>query len=151
MRFLQVVFTGATGLEPATSGVTGLFERNDGWRRLTRYRSIDAGLRSLSADLRRIAQPRFRTSAALLLPKRDSSTGGVSRSLCCGSPARIRAGAWDFFTVETVVVRRYYVVFFMEHASRRVLLAGCSSTPMELGRPARAQPRFCFAESGAPL
>jgi hypothetical protein len=67
---------------------------------LTRYRSIDAGLRSLSADL-----------------------------LCCGSPARIRAGAWDFFTVETVVVRRYYVVFFMEHASRRVLLAGCSSNP----------------------
>jgi hypothetical protein len=36
---------GATGLEPATSGVTGLFHGNDDWRRLTRNRSIDAGLR----------------------------------------------------------------------------------------------------------
>jgi putative transposase len=33
-----------------------------------------------------------------------------------------------FFTVETVFLRRYYVLFF-EHASRRVLLAGCTSNP----------------------
>src|SRR6266508_4329447 len=37
-------FTGATGLEPATSGVTGTFEGSDDWRRLTRNRSIDAAL-----------------------------------------------------------------------------------------------------------
>jgi hypothetical protein len=48
-------FTGATGLEPATSGVTGLFYRYDDWRRLTRYRSIHAGLRALGADLCTIA------------------------------------------------------------------------------------------------
>jgi hypothetical protein len=48
---LQDVSTGATGLEPATSGVTGLFHRYDDWRRLTRYRSIHAGLRALRADL----------------------------------------------------------------------------------------------------
>jgi hypothetical protein len=46
---------GATGLEPATSGVTGLFQGYDDGRRLTRYRSIDAGLRAFGADLRRIA------------------------------------------------------------------------------------------------
>jgi hypothetical protein len=39
------VFTGATGLEPATSGVTGLSHGYDDWRRLTRYRSIHAVLR----------------------------------------------------------------------------------------------------------
>jgi hypothetical protein len=37
---------GATGLEPATSGVTGLFHEDDDWRRLTRNRSLDAGLRA---------------------------------------------------------------------------------------------------------
>ncbi len=41
--------TGATGLEPATSGVTGLFEGNDDWRRLTRNRSIHAALRASGA------------------------------------------------------------------------------------------------------
>ncbi len=38
--------TGATGLETATSGVTGLFSERDDRRQLTRYRSIDAGLRA---------------------------------------------------------------------------------------------------------
>jgi putative transposase len=37
--------------------------------------------------------------------------------------------ACDFFTVESVVLRRYYVLFFIAHASRRVLLAGCTKNP----------------------
>ena len=37
--------------------------------------------------------------------------------------------ACDFFTVESVFLRRYYVLFFIAHASRRVWLAGCSSNP----------------------
>ena len=37
--------------------------------------------------------------------------------------------ACDFFTVETVVLRRYYVLFFIAHASRRVWLAGCTKSP----------------------
>jgi putative transposase len=37
--------------------------------------------------------------------------------------------ACDFFTVETVLLRRYYVLFFIGHASRRVWLAGCTSNP----------------------
>jgi hypothetical protein len=47
--------TRATGLEPATSGVTGLFYRYDDWLRLTRYRSIHAGLRAFGTDLCTIA------------------------------------------------------------------------------------------------
>jgi putative transposase len=37
--------------------------------------------------------------------------------------------ACDFFTVETVLLRRYYVLFFIAHASRRVWLAGCTKNP----------------------
>jgi putative transposase len=37
--------------------------------------------------------------------------------------------ACDFFTVETVFLRRYYVLFFIEHASRRVHVAGCTTNP----------------------
>jgi hypothetical protein len=37
--------------------------------------------------------------------------------------------ACDFFTVESVLLRRYYVLFFIAHASRRVWLGGCSSNP----------------------
>jgi hypothetical protein len=55
MPICRMFSTGATGLEPATSGVTGLFHGDDDWRRLTRYRSIDAALRALAADLRKIA------------------------------------------------------------------------------------------------
>ena len=37
--------------------------------------------------------------------------------------------ACDFFTVESVLLRRYYVFFFIAHANRRVRFAGCSPTP----------------------
>jgi catechol 2,3-dioxygenase-like lactoylglutathione lyase family enzyme len=48
--------TGAMGLEPATSGVTGLFHGYDDWRRLTRNRSIDAALGPSAPSSRRIQQ-----------------------------------------------------------------------------------------------
>ena len=35
--------------------------------------------------------------------------------------------ACDFFTVETLFLRRYYALFFIEHATRRVWLAGCTA------------------------
>ena len=37
--------------------------------------------------------------------------------------------ACDFFTVETLTLRRYYVLFLIELASRRVHLAGCTTNP----------------------
>jgi len=37
--------------------------------------------------------------------------------------------ACDSFTVETVALRRLYVLFFIELGSRRVRLAGCTTNP----------------------
>jgi putative transposase len=37
--------------------------------------------------------------------------------------------ACDFFTVDSIFLRRYYVLFFITHASRRVWLAGCTANP----------------------
>jgi putative transposase len=37
--------------------------------------------------------------------------------------------ACDFFTVETISLRRVYVLFFIELESRRVHLAGCTTNP----------------------
>jgi putative transposase len=37
--------------------------------------------------------------------------------------------ACDFFTVESAFMRRYYVLFFIAHASRRVRLGGCTTNP----------------------
>jgi len=37
--------------------------------------------------------------------------------------------ACDFFTVETALLRRYYVLFLITHANRRVWLAGCTQNP----------------------
>lgn len=37
--------------------------------------------------------------------------------------------ACDFFTVETLMLRRFYVLFFIELGSRRVHLAGCTTNP----------------------
>jgi transposase InsO family protein len=37
--------------------------------------------------------------------------------------------ACDFFTVETITLRRYYVLFFIELGSRRVHLAACTTNP----------------------
>jgi hypothetical protein len=56
MLICRLFLAGATGLEPATSGVTGLFHEDDDRRRLRRNRSIDAGLRAVRADLRTIEQ-----------------------------------------------------------------------------------------------
>jgi hypothetical protein len=52
--------------------------------------------------------------------------------------------ACDFFTVETIALRRYYVLFFIELGSRRVHLDGLHHKPdRQLGHPAAgAQPQF---------
>ena len=53
---------------------------------------------------------------------------------------RAQAGsiiACDFLTVETVFLRRYYVLFFIEHASRRVWLPAAPATLTAAGLPSR--------------
>jgi transposase InsO family protein len=37
--------------------------------------------------------------------------------------------ACDFFTVETLTLRRYYILFFIELESRRAHIAGCTANP----------------------
>jgi putative transposase len=51
--------------------------------------------------------------------------------------------ACDFFTVETISLRRFYVLFFIELESRRVHLAGCTTNPTGAwGHPTSAQPQL---------
>jgi putative transposase len=45
--------------------------------------------------------------------------------------------ACDFFTVETISLRRYYVLFFIELESRRLHLAGCTTNRPAPGSPSR--------------
>jgi hypothetical protein len=37
--------------------------------------------------------------------------------------------ACDFFTVETISLRRFYVLFFIELENRRVRIVGCTTNP----------------------
>jgi putative transposase len=53
------------------------------------------------------------------------------------STLRPRALSRDFFTVETALLRRYYVLFFIELQTRRVHLAGATTIPTAAGSPSR--------------
>ena len=46
----------------------------------------------------------------------------------------------DFLTVDTLFFKRFYVLFFIELATRRVRIAGVTTNPEPLGDPAGAQP-----------
>jgi putative transposase len=60
-------------------------------------------------------------------PRRPGRAGARS----CGRRQTIVA--CDFFTIETVLLRRFYVFFFIAHRNRRVWLAGCTANPAAPG------------------
>jgi transposase InsO family protein len=58
----------------------------------------------------------------------------------------------DFFTVDTLWLQRLYVLFFIEIASRRVHLAGCTSHPdAEWVTQQARQVTWTFAERADPV
>src|SRR5205823_10190899 len=65
---------------------------------------------------------------------RQAGLGPAGERAGLSWPAFLRAQAEsmlavDFFTVETISLQRLYVLFFIELASRRVHLAGCTANP----------------------
>src|ERR671930_1040441 len=78
------------------------------------------GLRVSPTSIRRLlAQARLEPAARRLGPSWRAFLRAQAASIV----------ACDFFTVESLLLRRYYVLFFIAHASRRVWLAGCTTNP----------------------
>ncbi|MDP9261429.1 MAG: integrase core domain-containing protein [Actinomycetota bacterium] len=99
----------------------GSLGRNPRWghRRIS-GELVKLGLQASPTSIRRLLA-RARLGSA---PRR---TGPSWREFLHAQAASIIA--CDFLTVETLFLRRYYVLFFIEHASRRVWLAGCTTNP----------------------
>jgi putative transposase len=57
-------------------------------------------------------------------------TGNAARFLVARAKTILAAG---FFHVDTVLLRRLHVLFFIEHGSRRVYLAGITAHPWGSG------------------
>jgi putative transposase len=66
----------------------------------------------------------------LRVPASNRRRGALGRAGAsfCGRKRRVSSPAISF-TVESVVLRRYYAFFFIAHGSRRVWLAGCTANP----------------------
>jgi hypothetical protein len=72
------------------------------------------------------------TTVRKILRQAGVSPAGERAGLCWRAFLRVNAHsivACDFFTVETLWLRRLYVLFFIELASRRVHLVGCTANP----------------------
>jgi putative transposase len=90
------------------------------------------GHRRISGELAKLGLPVSPSTVRRLLAR--PGLGPAPRSSGPGWREFLRTQAasivaCDFFTVESVLLRRYYVLFFIAHASRRVWLAGCSPNP----------------------
>ena len=88
-----------------------------GYRRMTaNWTASDTGL--LRRQCGRSSKPTASTR-----PHIDPRSPGLS------VPALQTAVACDFFTVDTPVLRRFYVLFFIHIPSRQVFFAGVSANP----------------------
>jgi putative transposase len=90
------------------------------------------GHRRISGELAKLGLPASPSTVRRLLAR--TGLGPAPRTSGPGWREFLRAQAativaCDFFTVESVFLRRYYALFFIAHASRRVWLAGCSPNP----------------------
>ncbi len=90
------------------------------------------GHRRISGELAKLGLPASPSTVRRLLAR--PGLGPAPRTSGPGWREFLRAQAativaCDFFTVESVFLRRYYVLFFIAHASRHVWLAGCSPNP----------------------
>ena len=114
-----------TGRPPLDQDVQQLSIRlareNPGWG----YQRIKGELLRLGVQLSATAiRTTLRRHGLDPAPRRAASSW---RAFLRQQAARIVAG--DFFTVDTVWLRRLYVLFFIEHQTRRVHLAGVTANP----------------------
>jgi len=97
------------------------------------------GYQRIAGELRGLGFTVSATTVRKLLRQAGVGPAGVRAGLSCQF---LRAQAHsmlavDFFTVETVCLRRLYVFFFIELGSCRVHVAGCTSNPSGAGSPSR--------------
>jgi putative transposase len=89
------------------------------------YRRICGELAKLGLEVSATSVRRLLARARLEPAPRRA--GPSWREFLCAQAAGIVA--CDFFTVESIFLRRYYVLFFIAHESRSVWLAGCTANP----------------------
>jgi putative transposase len=90
------------------------------------------GYQRIAGELRGLGLTVSATTVRKLLRQAGLGPAGVRAGLSWREFLRAQAHsmlAVDFFTVETVSLRRLYVLFFIELGSRRVHLAGCTANP----------------------
>lgn len=90
------------------------------------------GYQRIVGELRGLGLTVSPTTVRELLGQAGLGPAGVRAGLTWREFLRAQAHstlAVDFFTVETVSLRRLYVLFFIELGGRRVHLAGCTANP----------------------
>src|SRR5262249_25155261 len=116
---------GRVGRPPLSQGIRELVLRlareNPRW-----------GPRRICGDLAKLGFQVSPTSIRRLLAQARLEPAPRRRGPSWREFLRAQAGgiiACDFFTVETILLRRFYVFFLIAHASRRVWVGGCTRNP----------------------